>query len=203
MQINIHQKIRLASSSPTRRGLLDSVGLKYNVASPDIDERELTQTALAQGKHVRDIALLLAHEKCKKIAMIYPDEIIIAADQILECEGAQIRKPDNYTEVFEQLWLLRGKAHHLHSAFVVGQGQKVIHAEVQTASIIMRNYSKNCLDSYLRLCEPAYQTSVGGYQIENHSMLLVDKIEGDFTTIMGLPMLPLLAVLRRLHLVCE
>ena len=198
-----NKKIILASSSRTRLNLLRSVGLEFEISVPNINEYKISYDAQQQGIKADIIAKILAEEKFKSIADKNCDYIIIAADQILESNLGLLHKPKSYDDAFDQLWSLRDKYHYLHSAFAIGHYHHTPYIGVETAQIKMRNYSEQCLHEYLRLSEPFYLDSVGGYQIEKHGMLLIENIVGDFTTIMGLPMLSLLSELRRLKIICE
>jgi septum formation protein len=193
------KKIILASSSPTRQMLLRNVGLSFDIISPSIDELLLTAEAIEQQKPLDQIAQLLACKKFRAVCDGFKDEIIIASDQTLEGDNGPLHKPKSYDDAFKQLWQLRGKRHALHSACAIGHSQKISHMRSRTAYITMRNYSEEFLTNYLKLSEPDYLHSVGGYQIEKYGMHLFEKVEGDYTTIMGLPMLDVLDVLRQLN----
>jgi septum formation protein len=197
------EKLILASSSATRAQMMRAIGLKFDVCAPLIDEERITNQARQNALNLEDIAKLLAYEKFKVVAPRYKNHIVIASDQTLEFNNNPIEKPINYDQAFDQLWALRGQTHYLYSAIAIGRSNDMPIIKAQSAAITMRHYSQQSLRDYLEYADPNYLSSVGGYQIETYGMLLIDHIEGDHTTIMGMPMLILLSALRQLKVIAE
>ena len=187
--------IILASTSQTRQALLRSAGLSFSAIAPDIDERALA--ARNPGWRAEDLALRLAEAKATDVSARYPDAIVIGADQVLACHGKVYSKPASIVECREQLLELRGTAHALISAVVCARSGKPAWAFSDTAALTMREFSLSFLDSYLEAAGNDCTTSVGGYKIEGRGLQLFEKIEGNYFTILGLPLIPLLDYLRR------
>jgi septum formation protein len=189
----------LASRSAARRQLLESAGLPVEMHPADIDERAMEQAALPAS--AERIALTLARAKADAVARGFPRRIVVAADQTLACEGRLYAKPADLPSAREQLNSLDGRTHELHSAVAVMHGQRLAFEHVGTAQMTMRQLSDAFLDVYLGKVGPAVQTSVGGYQLEGLGAHLFEDIRGDYFTILGLPLVPLLAFFRRERLV--
>lgn len=188
----------LASTSPTRRMLLEGAGLPVETIAPGVDERAVE--AACAGLEPRALALRLAEAKAGAIARNHPDRVVVGADQVLDCDGAVFHKPAGSDEARTQLRKLAGRTHALHSAVAIARGDKV-ESFVETAHLTLRPLDPDAIAAYVALAgEDRVRASVGGYQLEGLGIHLFDRIVGDHSTILGLPLLPLLARLRGLGL---
>jgi septum formation protein len=189
------QPLVLASRSASRRAMLRAAGLPIEVSVPDLDERAVEAAAgpLAPAK----VAMLLAREKAKAIARDKPGRLVIGADQTLALGPRRFDKPSDVEAARAQLEALSGNAHQLHAAVAVVRDDEVLLDAVDTASLTMRRLSDDFLEAYLAAAGPAVLESVGGYQLEKLGIHLFARIEGDHFTILGLPLLPLIAFLRK------
>jgi septum formation protein len=189
----------LASGSATRRTLLEAAGVAVEVRPADVDESALRDRMFEADPDVshESVALALAEEKAKSVSTGSPDALVIGADQVLSFEGKLFEKPKSVNEAREQLLSLRGRTHALHAAVALATDGKILWQNTETASLTMRAFSEAALDSYLARAGNEVLTSVGAYQIEGPAVQLFEAIDGDHTTILGLPLLPLLKELRR------
>jgi septum formation protein len=188
--------IVLASKSAARRAVLDGAGVPYEAATAGVDEDAVKTAMLAQGADAREIADALAELKAIKVSRSRAG-FVVGADQTLEFEGALYDKAQTSAEARARLQTLRGKPHKLHSAVVVAKDGAPIWREVVTATLTMRDFSDAFLDDYLALEGEAALGSVGCYRLEGPGVQLFSKIEGDYFTILGLPLMGLLDLLRR------
>ena len=182
----------LASKSIARRALLDAAGIPVVVDPADIDERT-AEAGAADGKVA---AVLLARTKAAAVAKRRPSDLVLAADQTLDLDGRRFSKPKAIAAAREQLAALAGRTHSLHSAAAVARGSEILFETVATARLTMRPLDGRALDAYLAAVGDDVTTSVGGYRLEGLGVHLFEKIEGDHFTILGLPLLPLLAYFR-------
>lgn len=188
--------IVLASASAARAALLRAAGLKISVDAAAIDEAEVKASLRAAGAGPAAVAETLAELKAQQVSRRHTRRLVVAADQILDCDGVPFDKPADMADARRQLLLLRGRRHHLLSAVVLTRdGQRLWH-HVERASLTMRNFSDAFLDCYLRSAGGRALLSVGGYQLEGVGVQLFERIEGDYFSILGLPLLPLLDILR-------
>lgn len=183
----------LASASAGRAALLRASGLAFEQMPAGIDERALQQGA---GLPAGGLAALLAAEKAKAVSRRHPDALVIGADQVMEQNGRLHLKPPDLNAAREQLRLLRGKEHGLHAGLSIARGGETRWGHVGVARLTMRNFSDAFLDSYLAAEGDALIACVGAYRIEGRGIQLFSRIEGDHSTIIGLPLLPLLGYLR-------
>ncbi len=188
----MNRKLILASASKSRTDLLRGAGLDIQTCPADLDESEIK----AQGLDVVETALKLAWAKAGVVSQQYPDSFVIGADQMMECEGRCYDKPVSLMQAKEQLQALRGRIHHLHSAVSVVKDGKIIWSHCQSAELEMRLFSDAFIDDYLEKIGDDVLTTVGGYRLESLGVQLFSRIEGDYFTILGLPLLSLLAFLR-------
>jgi septum formation protein len=188
-------RLVLASTSAIRRTLLEAAGLAVTVEAPAVDEAAIKAALLAKGADAPTVAAALAERKALSVAG-GPDAYVIGADQMLECYGRWFDKPGDLAGARRQLEALRGREHHLYSAVAVASGGVVLWRRVERARLVMRAFSDAFLDSYLERAGAAALWSVGSYQLEGLGVQLFSEIEGDHFTILGLPLLPLLAFLR-------
>ncbi|WP_438345261.1 Maf family protein [Methylorubrum populi] len=187
----------LASASATRRDLLASAGLPVETAPARIDERALE----AEGGVLAplELARRLARAKAEEVAARHPGRVVIGADQVLECEGRVFHKPADLAAAHAHLARLQGRTHQLHSAVAITR-DGAVEDFVETARLTMRPLDAAAIDAYLRLAGAAVTTSVGAYQLEGLGIHLFERVEGDHSTILGLPLTPLLARLRGMGL---
>ncbi|HMF22215.1 MAG TPA: Maf family protein [Pseudolabrys sp.] len=193
------QPLVLASRSDIRGKILAAAGLRFEIRPSLIDERAIE--AKAETIDAPAIARYLARAKANKVAAALPGRIVLGADQTLARGAMRFGKPANRTEAEEQLRALRGRTHELHSALALVRGNEVLFNCVSTARLSMRDFSDQFLNEYLDLAAEAAMSSVGGYQLEGIGIHLFERVEGDYFTILGLPLLPLLAFLRQNKLV--
>lgn len=189
----------LASQSSARKMLLANAGLEFIAITADIDERGIQ--AASRLSSPRDIGLLLAREKAKAVSANHPGSYVIGADQTLALGDRLFNKPAGREQAMAQLRDLAGKSHELNSAVAVAHDGKIVFEDVSAARMTMRRMSEAELSAYLDAAGDAVTTSVGAYQLEGLGIHLFERIEGDHFTILGLPLLPLLAFLRRERLV--
>ncbi|MFP9139441.1 Maf family protein [Devosia sp. XGJD_8] len=188
----------LASQSDTRKALLQQAGLDFSTAPARIDERGLERAALDAGGDGRDVALLLAERKAAAVAAANPGAIVIGADQTLSLGAELLHKPADRSEAAAQLDHLRGKTHRLHAAVTLVRDDLLLWSDIQTAELTMRDFSPAEREEVLDREGDAILASVGGYRLEGPSIRLFETVAGDYFTILGLPLLPLLAALRNL-----
>ena len=185
----------LASQSRARQMLLGNAGIRFEAVPADIDERAVQKNSGLTSPG--EIAGLLAREKALFVASKNPGRYVIGADQTLALGDRLFSKPSGRAQAAEQLRLLAGNSHALHSAVAVISDGKIVFANVSIARMTMRQLSDNEISAYLDAAGEAVTTSVGAYQLEGFGVHLFERIEGDHFTILGLPLLPLLAFLRR------
>lgn len=189
------QEIILASGSPHRRTLLLNAGLEFSVAKPDIDERAVEAALAGSGATPEDVAAVLAEAKAVAVSERHPDALVIGSDQTLSMGDELLHKVADMEAARRQLLRLSGRMHQLSSAVVLaGQGE-AIWRHTSVAHMTMRKLDPAAIGRYLSDVGDAALGSVGCYQIEGRGIRLFEKIEGDFFTIVGLPLLPLLAAL--------
>ncbi|RXH24520.1 septum formation inhibitor Maf [Bradyrhizobium nanningense] len=189
----------LASQSSARKLLLANAGLEFKAVTADIDERGIQ--AASELSNPREIALLLAREKAKAVCARHPGSYVIGADQTLALGYRLFNKPTGRSQALAQLRDLAGNSHELNSAVAVAHDGKIVFEDVSIARMTMREMTESELSAYLDAAGDAVTTSVGAYQLEGLGIHLFERIEGDHFTILGLPLLPLLAFLRRERLV--
>ncbi len=189
----------LASQSSARKMLLANAGLEFKAITADIDERSIQ--AASKLSKPREIALLLAREKAKAISAHHRGSYVIGADQTLALGERLFNKPAGRPEAMAQLRDLAGHTHELNSALAVVRDGKIIFEDVSVARMTMRQMTEAELSAYLDAAGDAVTASVGAYQLEGLGIHLFERMEGDHFTVLGLPLLPLLAFLRRERLV--
>jgi len=185
----------LASTSPTRRRVLEQAGVAHRAIAPGVDEEAVKLSLRADGLTARDQADALAELKARA-GWARLRQPALGCDQTLECEGETFDKPENASAVRLQLQQLRGKTHSLHSALVLVENGEPTWREVVTARLTMRSFSDTFLDDYLVAEGESLFGSVGGYRIEGRGVQLFEQVKGDYLVILGLPLMGLLAALR-------
>lgn len=187
--------ITLASQSSARQMVLKAAGVAFEVTVAGVDEAAAKDGLLARGAGPREVADALAELKAVKVSKDRPG-LVIGADQTLDLDGRLFDKAATLEEARERLSALRGKTHKLHSAVVVAEDGVPIWREVPAASLTMRAFSDGFLDGYLARHGEAILSSVGCYRLEDEGVQLFERIEGDYFTILGLPLMGLLDLLR-------
>jgi len=190
----LEEPLVLASKSTVRRQILAAAGIPFDVHPADVDERTLEQNAGTASP--TEIALLLAGAKAVAAAVKFPGRLVLAADQTLACGNRVFAKPIDRAAAREQLALLRGRTHELHAAVAVQCDGVRLFAHCETARLLMRDFSNSFLEEYLDLIGATACDSVGAYQLERIGIHLFESVEGDYFTILGLPLLPLLGYFR-------
>jgi septum formation protein len=185
----------LGSRSKARQTLLTAAGIPVEVCPADVDERGLE--AAAGSRTPGAIAALLAREKASAVAKLHPGRLILGADQTLALDAKRFAKPADRAAARAQLKALRGKTHALHSALAFVENGKVLFEYAGVARLTMRAFSDAFLDSYLDAVGGAATESVGAYQIEGLGAQLFERVDGDYFTILGLPLMEALAFLRQ------
>ncbi len=189
-------RVILASASQVRAKLLTAAGVPHIVEPANVDEDEIKQALRLEGAPVDYVAETLAETKAQQISQRHSDALIIGADQTLALGDRLFDKPPDLAAARNQLVTLRGEQHTLHAAVcVVRAGQRIWHTNVP-AHLTVREFSNEFLDAYLDAVGDAACRSVGAYQLEGWGAQLFARIDGDYFTILGLPLLPLLDFLR-------
>ena len=185
----------LASASPSRRELLANAGLSFEIEPSGVDEDEVKLSLLGERASPQDIATTLAEMKAARVSSRHPAALVIGADSTLACNGRLFDKPPTLAAARAQLSALGGQTHELVSSVVVAQnGARLWHA-TERARLTMRPFTDSFLDAYLARAGNAVTASVGAYQLEGLGAHLFSRIDGDYFTILGLPLLPLLSFL--------
>jgi septum formation protein len=186
----------LASASRIRLDLLERAGVPVIAEAAAIDESAIKATFRAERASAEACAEGLALLKARRISTRHPAALVIGADQILDCNGVWFDKPDDVARARAHLQALRGRTHRLVTAAIVLRGGERLWHTVAIANLTMRPLTDGFIDEYLTRIGDSAFTAVGAYQLESLGAQLFDRAEGDFFTILGLPLLPLLGFLR-------
>jgi len=189
----------LASASPTRKEMLLRAGLTFTVDAADVDEPAIKAACRARGETSRAAALALATAKALSVSQRCADALVIGADQMLDCDGRWFDKPVDQADAKAALTALAGRTHTLISAVACARGGRLTWSEAATAQLTMRVFSQAFLETYMTGMGDNVRQTVGAYRLEGPGVQLFSRIEGDYFTILGLPLLPLLAYLRQAH----
>ena len=188
----------LASESKSRAGLLEAAGLAFIVEPPGLDEAVMRQAISGEeALSPHDVAEVLARAKAEAVSELAPKAYVIGGDQVLALGKSILAKPDSMEAARRQLLDLSGKTHTLHTSVAVATNGEAIWADTTIATMTMRKLSPEFIGRYLAAAGEEVLGSVGAYQLEGIGIQLFDKIEGDYFSILGLPLIPLLDTLRR------
>ncbi len=189
-------RLILASESPWRRAMLRDAGLAFEAVAPDFDEAAAKLRLRGEGRTPRDIVEALADGKAFGPSRARPGAMVIGGDQILLFEGRVFDKPASREEARSTLRRLSGKTHRLMSAVSVTYDGEVAWRHLQEAELEMRDLSDPFIDRYLGEIGETATRTVGAYALEGRGAQLFTRVEGDYFTILGLPLLALLGFLR-------
>lgn len=189
----------LASRSAARKKMLQDAGLKFKAHPVPVDERSALKKMTARKTPAAKIAAELAQKKALAAAARFPDALVIGADQVLECGGKIFSKAGTKNDALKKIKQLSGKTHRLVSAVCVVQGKKILWRAQNTARLRMRTLTPGFIRAYGAAAGPALTRAVGGYELERHGAWLFERVEGDYFTVLGLPLLPLLEYLKTEH----
>lgn len=189
-------RLVLASASPFRKALLENAGLTFDIEPAEIDERIIEQSL--DGLAAEDVASVLAEAKALDVSERNPAALVIGSDQTLSLQGEILHKPASMDEARRRLLSLSGRTHELNSAIVLVRDGETIWRHVSVAHMTMRDLDPGFIGRHLSNVGDRALSSVGAYQLEGEGIQLFDRIEGEYFSIIGLPMLPLLAKLREL-----
>lgn len=188
----------LASSSPFRRMLMENAGLHFQAIAADIDERAIEAPLERNGASPDAVALVLAKAKAKEVSDRFAGSLVIGSDQTMSLGAQVFHKPKTMADAENHLRILSGHTHRLNSAIALALNGDIIWEHVSHADLTMREMSADFIHRHLSRVGDKALSSVGAYQLEGEGIQLFSKIDGDYFTIVGLPMLPLLQQLREL-----
>ena len=194
--MDAHKKLILASKSASRRAMLDGIALDYQAMPADLDERAIAK------KHTgnpRKMAIELARQKALAVAGNNPDSLVIGSDSLVELDGQVYNKADSPEDAVNKILSLSGKTHHLISAVAVAHGGIILWDCCDSAAMTMRTFDRDFAQNYIQKIGAAAMDCVGAYQLEALGPWLFEKIEGDYFTILGMPLVQLLGYLQDYH----
>ncbi len=195
------QQLILASTSPFRRQLLENAGLKVQPVAPEIDERAVEKTLEGSDMNPEDVAAILAEAKAVEVSERFPDAWVVGGDQTLSLGDEVFHKPADMEGARRHLLALSGKTHQLNSAIVIAKNGEAVWRHVAIARMTMRHLDTAFIGRHLSRVGDIALKSVGAYQVEGEGIQLFERIEGDYFTIVGVPLLPLLNKLRELEVI--
>jgi len=197
----MQQELILASSSASRQMLMRNAGLTFSAIPADIDERALDEQLERDGASPEEVALELARAKALAIGALYPEALVLGCDQTMALGARVYHKPKTMAEAEAHLLSLSGKVHRLNSAAVLVRHGEVVWQIVSSAELTVRTLSTEFVSRHLQRVGEKALSSVGAYQLEGEGIQLFTSIEGDYFTILGLPLLPLLSKLRDMDVI--
>ena len=192
--------LTLASASAPRAALLTGAGLTFDKIPADLDEDAIKDAALARAFSPKAIALELAKAKAVHVSQSLPG-LVLGGDQVLQLEQNLISKSPDMAAARRLLQRMRGKTHYLHAGLALAENGHVVWSHVETADMTVRPLSDAAIDAYLDAAGEKILSSVGAYQLEGLGVNLFEAIRGDYFTVLGLPLLPLLAQLRHMKVI--
>lgn len=188
----------LASRSAARKAMLEAAGLSIDLDPADVDEAATKGRLLSEGGDARSVAMALAGEKALAVSRRHPGRLVLGADQTLEQDGTLYDKAASLDEARARLMVFSGRMHQLHSGAALARDGALIWALTDTAILKVRPLSDGFIDRYLERNAEAALSSVGGYWLEGEGAQLFERVEGDYFTVLGLPLLPLMGFLREI-----
>jgi septum formation protein len=194
-------EVILASGSGIRKKMLLDAGVKVRARPARVDETPIKQAVQAEGGTALQAAETLAEMKSLRVSQLEPDALCIGADQILECDGRWFDKPHDMAAARAHLQFMAGKTHFLRTAVVISQHGRPIWRHIESPEIVMRPVSAAALEQYLSLAGKDILSSVGAYHYEGLGAQLFARVRGDYFTILGLPLLPVLDILRNHYVI--
>ncbi|MBO9654071.1 MAG: Maf-like protein [Agrobacterium tumefaciens] len=195
------QELILASSSASRQMLMRNAGLTFSAIPADIDERALDEQLEREGASPEEVALELARAKALAVSALHPQALVLGCDQTMALGSRVYHKPKTMAEAEAHLLSLSGKAHRLNSAAVLVRKGEVVWKTISGAELLVRSLSPEFVSRHLQRVGEKALSSVGAYQLEGEGIQLFTSIEGDYFTILGLPLLPLLTKLREMDVI--
>lgn len=194
-------RLILASTSPFRRMLMENAGLHFEAVAAAIDERAIEAPLEREGAAPDAVALILARAKAQEVSVRFPNAFVIGSDQTMSLGELVFHKPKDIGDAENHLQILAGKTHRLNSAIAIARAGNILWEHVSHAELTMRDLAPDFIRRHIARVGDRAMASVGAYQLEGEGIQLFSHIEGDYFTILGLPMLPLLQQLRELGLV--
>lgn len=191
----------LASGSPYRRQLMEAAGLEFSVEPARIDERAIEAPLVLNGATPEAVAAALAAAKASDVSQRHPGAFVIGSDQVMSMDGRLFHKCTSIDMARDQLKRMRGRTHRLSSAISIARDGKDAWSHVSVADMTFRDFTDAFLDIYMERAGSNVLLTVGAYSYEGLGQQLFEKVEGDFFTVIGLPMLPLLGALRNLGII--
>lgn len=191
----------LASGSPFRRQLMEAAGLAFEIEPARIDERAVEAPLVEAGATPDEVAASLASAKARDVAAKWPGKFIVGSDQVMSMDGDIFHKCRSVEDARRQLRTMRGRTHKLSSAVSIFHEGAEVWRHVATASMTFRDFSDTFLEHYMDRAGTNVLLTVGAYSFEGLGLQLFERVAGDYFTIIGLPMLPLLAALRDLNVI--
>ena len=195
------QELILASSSASRQMLMRNAGLTFSAIPADINERALDEELERNGARPEEVALELARAKALAVSALHPEALVLGCDQTMALGTRVYHKPKTMAEAEAHLLSLSGRVHRLNSAAVLVRGEEIIWQTVSSADLSVRKLSVEFISRHLQRVGEKALSSVGAYQLEGEGIQLFTSIEGDYFTILGLPLLPLLSKLRDMDVI--
>lgn len=185
----------LASGSEIRAQLLSNANVGYEIVKARVDEEMIKRSLQVEGATPRDVADALAEAKARKISLKRPEALVLGCDQVLDFNGTIFSKPQSVDDARNQLMLLRGQRHMLLSAAVLYQNGEPVWRYVGVVRLFMRQFSNGFLEDYLDRNFDSIRHSVGGYKLEEEGVRLFEKVDGDYFTVLGMPLVEILSYL--------